>query len=132
MKTTDTLTALVVDDSEVICTLVTKILTKLGFHVEIANDGFEVLGTLATSSPDVIFMDITMPRVNGYQTCQLIKNNSDHKHTPLIFLTSSDGLFEMAKGRWVGCDGYLTKPFTQKAFIELINTLEISHHDLLI
>ena len=86
-----------------------------------ASDGFDSLAKIVDLKPDVIFVDIMMPRLDGYQTCALIKNNDDFKAIPVIMLSSKDGLFDKAKGRIVGADDYLTKPFGRA---ELLNALE--------
>ena len=93
---------------------------KVGCEVITATDGFDALAKIADSQPDIIFVDIMMPRLDGYQTCALIKNNSSFKKTPVIMLSSKDGLFDKAKGRIVGSDQYLTKPFSKD---ELLNTI---------
>jgi twitching motility two-component system response regulator PilG len=87
----------------------------------IATDGFDALAKIADTNPDIIFVDIMMPRLDGYQTCALIKNNSNFKTTPVIMLSSKDGLFDKAKGRIVGSDQYLTKPFSKD---ELLGAIE--------
>ena len=95
-------------------------LSKAGCQVITATDGFDSLAKIADSEPDIIFVDIMMPRLDGYQTCTLIKNNKHFRHTPVIMLSSKDGLFDKAKGRIVGADDYLTKPFGRD---ELLATL---------
>ena len=87
-----------------------------------AEDGFDALAKIANEHPDVIFVDIMMPRLDGYQTCSLIKRNARYKSTPVIMLSSKDGLFDRARGRMVGSDQYLTKPFTQETLIEAVQT----------
>ena len=96
------------------------LLREVGCEVITATDGFDALAKIADSQPDIIFVDIMMPRLDGYQTCALIKNNSSFKKTPVIMLSSKDGLFDKAKGRIVGSDQYLTKPFSKD---ELLNTI---------
>ena len=86
-----------------------------------AVDGFDALAKIADSNPDVIFVDIMMPRLDGYQTCALIKNNPEYANTPVIMLSSKDGLFDKARGRIVGSDEYLTKPFSKEELFEAIN-----------
>ena len=86
-----------------------------------AIDGFDALSKIADHQPDLIFVDIMMPRLDGYQTCALIKNNSEFKTTPVVMLSSKDGLFDKAKGRIVGSDQYITKPFSRE---ELLGTIE--------
>ena len=86
-----------------------------------AVDGFDALAKIADSNPDVIFVDIMMPRLDGYQTCALIKNNADFANKPVIMLSSKDGLFDKARGRIVGSDEYLTKPFSKEELFDAIN-----------
>jgi len=102
---------MVIDDSKTIRKTAETLLKKEGCEVITAVDGFDALAKIADTRPDVIFVDIMMPRLDGYQTCALIKNNSEFKSTPVIMLSSKDGLFDKAKGRIVGSDEYLTKPF---------------------
>lgn len=104
---------MVIDDSKTIRRTAETLLTKVGCEVITATDGFDALSKIADSNPDIIFVDIMMPRLDGYQTCALIKNNSKFKSTPVIMLSSKDGLFDKAKGRIVGSDQYLTKPFSK-------------------
>ena len=111
---------MVIDDSKTIRRTAETLLKKAGCEVITATDGFEALSKITDQNPDVIFIDIMMPRLDGYQTCALIKNNHLYKNTPVILLTSKDGLFERARGRIVGSDQYLTKPFTKD---ELLNAI---------
>ena len=90
-------------------------------EVILAEDGFDALAKIADQHPQVIFVDIMMPRLDGYQTCALIKRNAKFKSTPVIMLSSKDGLFDRARGRMAGSDQYLTKPFTQDSLIEAVN-----------
>ena len=117
------LKVMVIDDSKTIRRTAETLLTKAGCEVVTATDGFDALAKIADSRPDIIFVDIMMPRLDGYQTCALIKNNSEFKETPVIMLSSKDGLFDKARGRIVGSDQYLTKPFSKT---ELLNSIE--HH----
>ncbi|MDH5433923.1 MAG: twitching motility response regulator PilG [Gammaproteobacteria bacterium] len=117
------LKAMIIDDSKTIRRTAETLLTKVGCQVVTAVDGFDALAKIADHKPDIIFVDIMMPRLDGYQTCALIKNNKDFKNTPVIMLSSKDGLFDRAKGRIVGSDQYLTKPFSRD---ELLNA--ISEH----
>ena len=119
--TLDSLKVMVIDDSKTIRRTAETLLTKAGCEVVTATDGFDALAKIADSRPDIIFVDIMMPRLDGYQTCALIKNNSEFKKTPVIMLSSKDGLFDKAKGRIVGSDQYLTKPFSKT---ELLNSIE--------
>ena len=104
---------MVIDDSQTIRRTAETLLTKEGYTVVTAADGFEALAKVADHQPDIIFIDIMMPRLDGYQACALIKSNSRYKQTPVIMLSSKDGLFDRARGRIVGSDEYLTKPFTR-------------------
>ena len=108
---------LVVDDSATIRRSAETMLSNGGCEVITAENGFEALSKITRHHPDLIFVDIMMPRLDGYQTCAIIKNNSDFRDTPVIMLTSKDGLFDMARGRVVGSDQYLTKPFTREELL---------------
>ena len=111
---------MVIDDSKTIRRTAEILLKKAGCDVMTAIDGFEALAMIADNLPDVIFVDIMMPRLDGYQTCALIKNNQEFKRTPVIMLSSKDGLFDRAKGRIVGSEQYLTKPFTKDELLGAI------------
>ena len=104
---------LVVDDSATIRRSAETMLANEGCEVITAENGFEALSKITRHHPDLIFVDIMMPRLDGYQTCAIIKNNAEFRDTPVVMLTSKDGLFDMARGRVVGSDQYLTKPFTR-------------------
>ena len=104
---------LVIDDSQTIRRTAESLLTKEGYSVVTAADGFEALARVAEQNPALIFIDIMMPRLDGYQACALIKANARYSNTPVIMLSSKDGLFDRARGRIVGSDEYLTKPFTK-------------------
>lgn len=104
---------MVIDDSKTIRRTAETLLTRAGYEVITATDGFESLSRIVDHSPDIIFVDIMMPRLDGYQTCALIKRNQVFKKTPVVMLSSKDGLFDRARGRIVGSDQYLTKPFTR-------------------
>jgi twitching motility two-component system response regulator PilG len=108
---------LVVDDSATIRRSAETMLSKEGCEVITAENGFEALSKITRHHPDLIFVDIMMPRLDGYQTCAIIKNNAEFRDTPVIMLTSKDGLFDMARGRVVGSDQYLTKPFTREELL---------------
>ena len=114
------LKVLVIDDSKTIRRTAETLLKKVGCVVVTATDGFDALAKIADSKPDIIFVDIMMPRLDGYQTCALIKNNNEFKDTPVIMLSSKDGLFDKAKGRIVGSDEYLTKPFSKNELLGAI------------
>jgi len=107
------LRVLVVDDSATIRRSAETLLANEGCEVITAENGFEALSKITRHHPDMIFVDIMMPRLDGYQTCAIIKNNAEFRETPVVMLTSKDGLFDMARGRVVGSDQYLTKPFTR-------------------
>ena len=114
---------LVIDDSKTIRKSAENLLTKEGYDVITATDGFDALAKIADCRPEIIFVDIMMPRLDGYQTCALIKNNSEFRTTPVVMLSSKDGLFDKAKGRIVGSDQYITKPFSRDELIGTIQTL---------
>ena len=113
---------MIIDDSKTIRRTAETLLKKAGCEVITATDGFEALSKITDQNPDVIFIDIMMPRLDGYQTCALIKNNHIYKNTPVILLTSKDGLFDRARGRIVGSDQYLTKPFTKDELLGAITS----------
>lgn len=114
------LKVLVVDDSKTIRRTAETLLSKEGCEVYTAVDGFDALSKVADHHPDIIFVDIMMPRLDGYQTCALIKHNKVFKSTPVIMLSSKDGLFDRARGRIVGSEQYLTKPFTRDELLGAI------------
>ena len=95
-------------------------LSNEGCEVITAENGFEALSKITRHNPDIIFVDIMMPRLDGYQTCAIIKNNTEFRHTPVVMLTSKDGLFDKARGRVVGSDQYLTKPFTREELVDAV------------
>jgi twitching motility two-component system response regulator PilG len=112
---------LVVDDSKTIRRTAETLLTKEGCQVFTAIDGFDALSKIADHQPDLIFVDIMMPRLDGYETCSLIKHNKMFRETPVIMLSSKDGLFDRARGRIVGSEQYLTKPFTKDELLGAIS-----------
>jgi twitching motility two-component system response regulator PilG len=112
---------LVIDDSNTIRRSAEMFLRQAGFEVILAEDGFDALAKISDHHPRVIFVDIMMPRLDGYQTCALIKQNPALKATPVIMLSSKDGVFDRARGRLAGSDRYLTKPFTKEALIDAVN-----------
>ncbi len=114
------LKVMVIDDSKTIRRTAETLLKKEGCNVVTATDGFEALSKIADHEPDIIFVDIMMPRLDGYQTCSLIKHNDKFKETPVIMLSSKDGIFDRARGRIVGSEQYLTKPFTKDDLIKTI------------
>jgi twitching motility two-component system response regulator PilG len=111
---------LVIDDSKTIRRTAETLLSKEGCQVFTAVDGFDALAKIADHRPNIIFVDIMMPRLDGYQTCALIKHNRTFKDTPVIMLSSKDGLFDRARGRIVGSEHYLTKPFTRDELLGAI------------
>jgi twitching motility two-component system response regulator PilG len=114
------LKVMVIDDSKTIRRTAESLLRKAGCEVLTAMDGFEALAKIVDDEPDVIFVDIMMPRLDGYQTCALIKHNPRFRRTPVIMLSSKDGLFDKARGRIVGSEQYLTKPFTREELLGAI------------
>lgn len=120
MEQGEKLKVMVIDDSKTIRRTAETLLKKAGCEVFTAVDGFDALAKIADNQPNIIFVDIMMPRLDGYQTCALIKNNSRFKATPVIMLSSKDGLFDRAKGRIVGSDQYLTKPFSKDELLGAI------------
>ena len=114
------LRVMIIDDSKTIRRTAETLLKKEGCEVVTATDGFEALSKIADHQPQIVFVDIMMPRLDGYQTCALIKNNQQFKNTPVIMLSSKDGLFDKARGRVVGAEQYLTKPFTRDELLSAI------------
>ena len=114
------LKVMVIDDSKTIRRTAETLLKREGCDVVTATDGFEALSKIADHHPQIIFVDIMMPRLDGYQTCALIKNNHVFRSTPVIMLSSKDGLFDKARGRVVGSEEYLTKPFTRDELLSAI------------
>ena len=112
---------LVIDDSNTIRRSAEIFLRQAGFDVILAEDGFDALAKISDHRPRVIFVDIMMPRLDGYQTCALIKQHPRLKSTPVIMRSSKDGVFDRARGRLAGSDRYLTKPFTKEALIDAVN-----------
>jgi len=112
---------MVIDDSNTIRRSAELFLKAADCEVILAEDGFDALAKIADMHPQIIFVDIMMPRLDGYQTCALIKRNARFKSTPVIMLSSKDGLFDRARGRMAGSDQYLTKPFTQEGLVEAVN-----------
>jgi twitching motility two-component system response regulator PilG len=111
---------LVIDDSKTIRRTAEALLNKAGFEVVTAEDGYEALPKIVDFRPHIIFVDIMMPRLDGYQTCALIKHNRSFKNTPVIMLSSKDGLFDRARGRLVGAEDYVTKPFSKEELLGAI------------
>lgn len=111
---------MVIDDSKTIRRTAETLLRNEGYEVIVATDGFEALSMIADHQPSLIFLDIMMPRLDGYQTCALIKHHKVFRHTPVVMLSSKDGLFDRARGRVVGSDHYITKPFTREELLAAI------------
>jgi twitching motility two-component system response regulator PilG len=111
---------MVIDDSKTIRRTAETLLGREGYEVITATDGFEALSMIADHRPGLIFLDIMMPRLDGYQTCALIKHHRVFRHTPVVMLSSKDGLFDRARGRVVGSDNYITKPFTREELLSVI------------
>ena len=122
------LRVLVVDDSKTIRRTAQTLLQKEGCEVFVAEDGFDALAKIVEYQPQLIFIDIMMPRLDGYHACALIRSNSTFKNTPIIMLSSKDGLFDRAKARVVGANYYLTKPFSQDELKKAL-TLTLSQAD---
>ena len=111
---------LVIDDSNTIRRSAEIFLLQAGATVILAEDGFDALAKIADYQPEVVFVDIMMPRLDGYQTCALIKKNPKFAATPVVMLSSKDGLFDRARGRMVGSNEYLTKPFTKDSLLKTV------------
>jgi len=111
---------MIIDDSNTIRRSAEIFLSQAGCEVILAQDGFDALSKITDHEPDVVFVDIMMPRLDGYQTCSLIKRNAKYRTTPVIMLSSKDGLFDRARGRMVGSDEYLTKPFTKDTLLTAV------------
>lgn len=111
---------LVIDDSNTIRRSAEIFLKQGGYQVLLAEDGFDALSKVNDHEPDLIFCDILMPRLDGYQTCAIIKRNSKFSDVPVIMLSSKDGLFDKARGRMVGSQDYLTKPFTKDQLLQAV------------
>src|SRR3954463_9338383 len=111
---------LVIDDSSTIRRSAEIFLGQAGYQVVLADDGFDALAKMNDHKPSLIFCDILMPRLDGYQTCALIKKSAKFNSTPVIMLSSKDGLFDRARGAMVGSDAYLTKPFTKDSLLKTV------------
>lgn len=111
---------MVIDDSNTIRKSAEIFLLQAGAQVVLAEDGFDALAKINDHQPSIIFCDILMPRLDGYQTCALIKKNPKFAATPVVMLSSKDGLFDRARGRMVGSDEYLTKPFTKDSLLRTV------------
>jgi len=115
-------TVMIIDDSKTIRRTAAILLKEEGYQVITASDGFEALSMIADQRPDLIFLDIQMPRLDGYQTCALIKHHNVFRHIPVVMLSGNDSLFDRARGSVVGSDHYVTKPFTRE---ELLHAVEL-------
>jgi twitching motility two-component system response regulator PilG len=113
---------LVIDDSNTIRRSAEIFLRQGGHEVVLAEDGFDALAKVNDHDPELIFCDILMPRLDGYQTCAIIKRNPRFSHVPVIMLSSKDGLFDKARGRMVGSEEYLTKPFTKEQLLRAVES----------
>ena len=111
---------LVVDDSNTIRRSAEIFLKQGGYEVLLAEDGFDALAKINEFKPDMVFCDILMPKLDGYQTCAIVKRNTDFAATPVVMLSSKDGVFDKARGRMVGCQDYLTKPFTKDQLLQTV------------
>lgn len=117
---TTALKVLVVDDSQTIRRSAQIFLTQGGFQVLLAEDGFDALAKIHDGQPDLVFCDIMMPRLDGYQTCAIIKRNPRFARTPVVMLSSRDGVFDIARGRMVGSQDHLVKPFTKDQLLQAV------------
>lgn len=120
-ETAHAIKVMVVDDSVAIRRTAETLLKREGYTVVTADDGFDALSKIVDNHPDIIFLDIMMPRLDGYQTCTVIKNNLRFKTTPVVMLSSKDGIFDKARGRLLGSEQFLTKPFTREELLEAIH-----------
>ncbi len=111
---------LIIDDSNTIRRSAEMFLRQAGYEVILAEDGFDALSKISDHQPRIIFVDVMMPRLDGYQTCALIKQNPHYRNTPVIMLSSKDGLFDRARGRLAGSDRYLTKPFNKEGLVQTV------------
>ncbi|MDR0997305.1 MAG: response regulator [Zoogloeaceae bacterium] len=111
---------MIIDDSNTIRRSAEIFLSQSGCQVILSEDGFDALSRIVDNDPDIIFCDVMMPRLDGYQTCTLIKKNPRYAKTPVIMLSSKDGLFDRARGRMAGSDEYLTKPFTKETLLKAV------------
>jgi twitching motility two-component system response regulator PilG len=121
LRTAVTIKVMIIDDSNTIRRTAEALLKKAGYEVLTAADGFEAMSVITDHQPDIIFVDIMMPRLDGYQTCQLIKSNKRFRDIPVIMLSSKDGLFDRARGRIAGSEEHVNKPFTQEELIDVIH-----------
>jgi twitching motility two-component system response regulator PilG len=111
---------MVIDDSNTIRRCAEIFLKQAGCQVSLADNGFDALGKITTEPPDLIFVDIMMPRLDGYQTCALLKKSGKHREIPIVMLSSKDSAFDRARGRMAGSDEHLTKPFTKETLLKAV------------
>ena len=128
VSTTSALKVLVVDDSNTIRRSAEIFLKQGGHEVLLADDGFDALAKINDYQPDLVFCDILMPRLDGYQTCAIIKRNARFADIPVVMLSSKDGVFDKARGRMVGSQEYLTKPFTKDQLLQAVQQFGAQHH----
>lgn len=122
----ESLKIMVIDDSQTIRSSAEKLLSDLGHEVAVAENGYEALSRIVDLKPDLIFLDIMMPKLDGYQTCALVKHNQDFKDIPIIMLSSKDGVYDKAKARVVGANDFISKPFTGEDLITAINNVVLA------
>lgn len=120
---------LVIDDSNTIRRSAEIFLKQGGHEVMLAEDGFDALSKVNDFKPDIIFCDILMPRLDGYQTCAIIKKNVNFSSVPVVMLSSKDGVFDKARGRMVGSQDYLTKPFTKDQLLQAVRQFGTTHKE---
>ena len=111
---------MVIDDSSTIRRSAEIFMGQAGYQVVLADDGFDALSKLSDHAPAIVFCDVLMPRLDGYQTCALIKKSPRFQDIPVVMLSSKDGLFDRARGRLAGADEYLTKPFTKDTLLKCV------------
>ncbi|MEM7196497.1 MAG: response regulator [Pseudomonadota bacterium] len=116
---------LVVDDSKTILHKASKMLEEAGYEVVTADDGFDAISKVTDHNPDLMLVDIMMPRLDGYQTCSLVKNNSRYQHTPVVMVSRKDGLFDRARGSIVGAEGHINKPFSRNDLLGAVEKYAI-------
>ena len=121
MRSHSDIKVVVVDDSETVRRTVVRLLEQSGYVVFTACDGFEAMSVISDNEPDIIFLDIVMPRLDGYQVCSLIRKNRQFRETPVIMLSASDGIFDRARARIAGFSEHLDKPFSKEDLVNIIN-----------
>ena len=123
---------MVIDDSSTIRRSAEIFLGQAGYQVVLAEDGFDALAKMSDTRPALIFCDIVRPRIDGYQTGAIIKKSTRFHTTPVIMLSSKDGLFDRARGTLVGSDAYLTKPFTKDSLLKMVREFTASVQPVLV